>query len=224
MPSKRLKEISGKLDLSRSFDIDEAIAIVKESANCKFDETIELKVRLNIDPKHADQNIRHSLVLPAGLGKTIKVAVIASGDKVEAAKVAGADYYGSDDLIAEINGGFLDFDCCIATPDMMIKVGKLGKVLGPKGLMPNPKLGTVTPDVATAVKNAKFGQVEVKADKYGIVHVPIGKASFDVKAIRDNFNSFYEFIKQVKPQSVKGIYIKKVYLKSTMGPALKIQY
>ena len=222
MPSKRLKEIKKKTNPESIYLIDEAINFVKENSNCKFDETIEVKFKLNVDPKHADQNLRQSLVLPSGLGKVLKVAVIASGDKVDAAKNAGADFFGSDDLVTEISAGFLDFDCCISTPDMMAKVGKLGKVLGPKGLMPNPKLGTVTTDVETAVKNAKFGQVEVKTDKYGIVHAPMGKASFALAALKTNFDAFLDFIKQIKPASVKGIYIQDIFVKSTMGPALRI--
>ncbi|MBL6785715.1 MAG: 50S ribosomal protein L1 [Rickettsiales bacterium] len=224
MTSKRLKEIINKVESDKIYPISDALNFVKENSTCKFDETVEVKFKLNVDPKHADQNIRQSLVLPAGLGKTFKVAVVASGDKVEDAKNAGADFYGSDDLVTEISSGFLDFDCCISTPDMMVKVGKLGKILGPKGLMPNPKLGTVTTDVVTAVKNAKYGQVEVKTDKYGIVHAPIGKASFKIDDLQKNFDSFYEFIKQIKPQTVKGIYIKSIFIKSTMGPALKLQY
>jgi len=222
MPSKRLKEIQKKTNPESVYKIDDAISFVKENSNCKFDETVEVKFKLNVDPKHADQNLRQSLVLPSGLGKTLKVAVIASGDNVDVAKNAGADFFGSDDLVTEIASGFLDFDCCIATPDMMAKVGKLGKVLGPKGLMPNPKLGTVTTDVETAVKNAKFGQVEVKTDKYGIVHAPMGKASFALDALKANYDAFLDFIKQIKPASVKGIYIQDIFVKSTMGPALRI--
>jgi large subunit ribosomal protein L1 len=222
MPSKRLKEIHNKTNSESAYLIDDAIKFVKENSNCKFDETVEVKFKLNVDPKHADQNLRQSLVLPSGLGKTLKVAVIASGDNVELAKNAGADFFGSDDLVTEIASGFLGFDCCISTPDMMAKVGKLGKVLGPKGLMPNPKLGTVTTDVETAVKNAKFGQVEVKTDKYGIVHAPMGKASFALDQLKANYDAFLDFIKQIKPSSVKGIYIEAVFVKSTMGPALRI--
>lgn len=222
MPSKRLKEIYKNIDQDKFYNIEDGIDVVKSNANCKFDETIEAKLALNIDPKNADQNIRQSLVLPAGLGKKVKVAVIASGDKVDEAKEAGADFFGSDDLISEISGGFLDFDCCIATPDMMAKVGKLGKVLGPKSLMPNPKLGTVTKDIKAAVKNAKFGQIEIKADKYGIVHVPIGKASFKEEDLKNNYSTLFDFIKQIKPSAVKGIYIKNIFIKSAMGPSIKI--
>ena len=220
--SKRLKEIYKNTDLEAQYDISDAIKLVKNNANAKFDESIDVAFNLNVDPRYQDQMVREVVQMPEGLGKKIRVAVIAKSDKHDAAKKAGADLVGAEDLVSEIKSGKIDFDFCIATPDMMAQVGQLGKVLGPKGLMPNPKLGSVTPDVVTAVKNAKNGQVEIKADKFGIVHAAIAKSSFAEDKIRSNFNAIYEAIKTAKPSGVKGSYINKLSLGSTMGPSVNV--
>jgi large subunit ribosomal protein L1 len=197
--------------------------MVKSRASAKFDETIEVAMNLNVDPRKADQNIRGTVMLPNGTGKTLRVAVFAKGDRAEEAKAAGADVVGADDLAADVQAGKIEFDRCIATPDMMALVGRLGKVLGPRGLMPNPKLGTVTANVAEAVKAAKGGQVEFRAEKAGIVHAGVGKASFSEQAILENVKAFIGAITRAKPTGVKGTYIKKVSLSSTMGPGVKIE-
>jgi len=220
--SKRLKNIQKDLDLEKQYDLSEAIQTVKKNATAKFDESIDIIFNLNVNPKHQDQNIREVVGMPEGLGKEVRVAVIAKSDKHEAATKAGAERVGAEDLVDEIKQGKIDFDFCIATPDMMAKVGQLGKVLGPKGLMPNPKLGSVTPDVAKAVENAKKGQVELKVDKFGIIHVSIAKASFDEAKIKNNFDALYSAIKNAKPTGVKGTYIKSAFIGSTMGPSVEI--
>jgi len=222
MPSKRLNKIYKEIDAEKHYDVSDAIKLVKSNANAKFDESIDIAFNLNVDPKYQDQFIREVVQMPEGLGKEVKIAVISKSDKHEEAKKAGADFVGDDELIAEIKSGKNDFDVCIATPDSMAKVGQLGRVLGPKGLMPNPKLGTVTNDIVKAIQNAKKGQVEIKADKYGIIHASIGKASFDEAKITNNFNAIYDAVKSAKPSGVKGVYIKKLAIGSTMGATLKI--
>jgi len=220
--SKKAKKIAETVDREKLYGIDEAINVVKANATAKFDETIEVALNLGVDPRHADQMVRGVVTLPAGTGKDVRVAVFARGDKAEEATKAGADLVGAEDLMESIQGGTIDFDRVIATPDMMGIVGRLGKVLGPKGLMPNPKLGTVTPNVAEAVKAAKGGQVEFRVEKAGIVHSGIGKASFTEADLRKNFDAFLDAIVKAKPSGTKGKYVKKVAITSSMGPGLKI--
>lgn len=219
---KRLAAGYASIDRDESYTVDEAVKIIKDSAKAKFDETIEMALNLGVDTRHADQNVRGVVALPHGTGKTMRVAVFAKGDKADAAKAAGADLVGADDLAEKIQAGEMNFDRVIASPDMMGVVGKLGKVLGPRGLMPNPKLGTVTPDVETAVKNAKAGEVQFRAEKTGIVHAGVGKASFSEQQINENVRAFIGAIIKAKPSGAKGIYLKKISLSSTMGPGLKI--
>lgn len=220
--NKRRKALLAKVDVSKRYALGEAVKLVKSTANTKFDETIDLVMMLGVDPKQSDQMVRGMVSMPNGTGKTIKVAVFARGDKAAEALKAGADYVGAEDLAEKINAGLTDFDRCIATPDMMATVGKLGKVLGPKGLMPNPKLGTVTPNVVDAVKAAKSGQVEFRVDKAAIVHAGVGKASFTEEALTENIKAFIDAVQKAKPATSKGNYIKKVGLSSTMGLGLKI--
>ena len=219
--SKRQKAMT-QIDRDRFYPVDEAISVVKNNASAKFDETIEVALNLGVDPRHADQMVRGVVSLPKGTGKNVRVAVFAKGDKAEEAKKAGADVVGAEDLMETVQGGTIDFDRVIATPDMMGVVGRLGKVLGPKGLMPNPKLGTVTMDVAKAVNDAKSGQVEFRVEKAGIVHAGIGKASFSEDDLRDNFRAFVDAIMKAKPSGAKGKFVKKLSVSSTMGPGLKI--
>ena len=219
---KRLKKAYDGLDPASLYGVDEAVKMIKERATTKFDETVEIAMNLGVDPRHADQNVRGVVTLPNGTGKSVRVAVFAKGAKAEEAQAAGADVVGADDLAATIQGGTIDFDRCVATPDMMPVVGKLGKVLGPRGLMPNPKLGTVTNDVTEAVKAAKGGQVEFRVEKAGIVHAGVGKASFSNDALVENVRAFVEAISKAKPSGAKGTYIKKVSLSSTMGPGVKL--
>ena len=219
---KRLKTACEGLDRDGSYPLEEAVKLIKECATVKFDETVEIAMNLGVDPRHADQNVRGVVTLPHGTGKTVRVAVFAKGDKAEEAKSAGADIVGAEDLSEQIQGGKMDFDRCIATPDMMPLVGRLGKVLGPRGLMPNPKLGTVTNDVAEAVKAAKGGQVEYRVEKAGIVHAGVGKASFANDALVENVKAFVGAISRAKPSGAKGTYIKRMSLSSTMGPGLKV--
>ena len=223
MSGKRIRKAYEGLDSLTSCSVKEAVRIIKERATAKFDETIELAMNLNVDPRKSDQNIRGVTQLPAGTGKTLRVAVFAKGPKAEEAQKAGADIVGDEDLAEKIQAGEINFDRCIATPDMMGLLGKLARVLGPRGLMPNPKLGTVTMDVAAAVKAAKGGQVEFRAEKAGIVHAGIGKASFSAEDLEKNLRSFVDAIMKAKPTGVKGSYIKKVSLSSTMGPSVKIE-
>jgi large subunit ribosomal protein L1 len=204
------------------YGLEEAVRLVKGNATAKFDETIEISMNLGIDPRHADQAVRGVVQMPNGTGKPVRVAVFAKGDKADEARAAGADVVGAEDLAERIQAGQIDFDRCIATPDMMMVVGRLGKVLGPRGLMPNPKLGTVTPNVSEAVKAAKGGAVEYRAEKAGIVHAGIGKASFSEKALIENVHAFVGGISRAKPSGAKGTYIEKVSLSSTMGPGIKI--
>jgi large subunit ribosomal protein L1 len=221
-PSKKAKAIAEKVDADKFYGIDEALATLKEFASKKFDETVEVAMNLGVDPRHADQMVRGMVSLPAGTGKEMKVAVFAKGDKAEEAKAAGADKVGAEDLMEDMQAGNLDYDRVIATPDMMGVVGRLGKVLGPKGLMPNPKLGTVTPNVAQAVKDAKGGQVEFRVEKMGIVQSGIGKLSFSDDQLIENFKAFTDAIVKAKPSGAKGKYVKKISVTSTMGPGLKI--
>jgi len=219
---KRMKSIVAAVDRNKEYSLAEAVKLVKANAQAKFDETIEVAMNLGVDPRHADQAVRGMVDLPSGTGKDVRVAVFAKDAKAEEAKKAGADIVGADDLAEAIQKGEIDFDRCIATPDMMPLVGRLGKVLGPRGLMPNPKLGTVTPDVATAVASAKGGSVEFRAEKTGIVHAGVGKASFDEKALLANVTAFVGAISKAKPSGAKGTYIKKITVSSTMGPGLRI--
>jgi large subunit ribosomal protein L1 len=222
MTGKRITAAAKGLDRNKFYSVEDAVKAIKERAKAKFDETIELAFNLGIDPKHADQNVRGMISLPHGTGRSVRVAVFAKGDKAEAAKKAGADIVGAEDLAEKVQAGQMDFDRVIASPDMMVLVGKLGKVLGPRGLMPNPKLGTVTNDVAEAVKAAKGGQVEFRAEKAGIVHAGIGKASFTEAALVENVKALFNAINRAKPAGAKGTYIKKVSLSSTMGPGMKL--
>ncbi len=219
---KRLKQAYSAIDRDAFYGLDEAVKLIKSSAKAKFDETVEISMNLGIDPRHADQNVRGVVQLPHGTGKTLRVAVFAKGDKAKLAKDAGADLVGAEDLAEQVQAGKMDFDRCIATPDMMALVGRLGKVLGPRGLMPNPKLGTVTNDVAEAIKAAKGGQVEFRAEKAGIVHAGVGKASFSENALMENVKAFVGAINRAKPSGAKGTYIRRVSLSSTMGPGLKL--
>jgi len=220
--SKRVKKISALIDRSKAYALQEALDLVKKTATAKFDESVDVAVNLGIDAKKSDQVVRGSIVLPRGTGKTVRVAVFAQGANVEAAKAAGADIVGFDDLAGKVKGGFMEFDVVIATPDAMKVVGPLGQVLGPRGLMPNPKVGTVTANVAEAVKNAKGGQVQYRADKAGIVQCTIGRASFPVEALAENFEALLGAINKSKPSSMKGIYLKKVSVSSTMGVGIRV--
>ncbi len=219
---KRLKSAYADIDRDKFYSLDEAVKAIKSRAVAKFDETIEIALNLGVDPRHADQMVRGVVELPHGTGKTVRVAVFAKGDKAEEAKKAGADIVGADDLFETVNGGTMDFDRCIATPDMMGLVGRLGKVLGPRGLMPNPKLGTVTANVTEAIRAAKAGQVQFRVEKAGIVHAGIGKASFSEDKLAENVRAFVDAITKAKPQGAKGTYLKKVSLSSTMGPGVKL--
>jgi large subunit ribosomal protein L1 len=221
-PSKRYRGLRAKVDRLRLYPVQEALKIVKESATARFDESIDASLNLGVDPKKSDQAVRGSLVLPQGTGKTVRVAVFAQGEKAQQGRDAGADIVGFEDLANEIKGGKLDFDVVIATPDAMRVVGQLGQILGPRGLMPNPKVGTVTQDVTTAVKNAKAGQVQYRTDKAGIVQCTIGRASFSVEALTDNLKALVDAVNKAKPSSSKGVYLKKVGVSSTMGVGVRI--
>jgi large subunit ribosomal protein L1 len=219
---KRIRAAREKVDAETVYSLEEAIKLVKGSANAKFDETIEISLNLGVDPRHADQMVRGVCQLPAGSGKNVRVGVFARGDKAEEAKAAGADVVGAEDLVTIVQGGKIDFDRCIASPDMMPLVGRLGKVLGPRGMMPNPKVGTVTPDVAQAVKDAKGGSVEFRVEKAGIIHGGVGKASFDEAAIAENIKAFVAAVAKGKPSGAKGVYMQKMSLSSTMGPGVRV--
>ena len=221
--SKKMQEALKKVDATKAYSLEEAVALAKETNIAKFDATVEVAYRLNVDPKKADQQIRGAVVLPNGTGKTQSVLVFAKGEKAKEAEAAGADYVGEADLAQKILGGWFDFDVVVATPDMMAEVGKLGRVLGPKGLMPNPKTGTVTMDVTKAIEEVKAGKVTYRVDKAGNIHVPIGKVSFDDAKLVENFNTIYDLIVRLKPTSAKGTYIKNIAVSSTMGPAIKVQ-
>lgn len=220
--SKKAKQLAGAIDREKLHGVDEAIALIKANATSKFDETIEVAIALGVDPRHADQMVRGVVTLPKGTGKTVRVGVFARGDKADEARAAGADVVGAEDLLEICQNGKIEFDRCIATPDMMGLVGRLGKVLGPKGLMPNPKLGTVTPNVGEAVKAAKGGQVEYRVEKAGIIHSGIGKASFPAGDLRANFDALVDAVIKAKPSGAKGKYLKKAALSSTMGPGVKL--
>ena len=220
--SKRIKVVRSKVDRAKIYSVDDALKLVKDTATAKFDESVDVAVNLGVDAKKSDQTVRGSVVLPAGTGKNVRVAVFAQGDRVKAAQDAGADIVGFDDLAAKIKEGFMDFDVVIASPDAMRVVGQLGQILGPRGLMPNPKVGTVSPDVAQAVKNAKAGQVQYRTDKAGIVHASIGRASFTPDQLKTNFVALIDALNKAKPSGVKGIYMKKVSVSSTMGAGIRI--
>ena len=220
---KRLKAAYETIDRKVVYDIGEAVSKIKAGAKAKFDETVEIAMNLGVDPRHADQNVRGVVSLPHGTGKTVRVAVFAKGPKAEEAQQAGADLVGADDLAEKVQAGEIDFDRCIATPDIMPVVGRLGKVLGPRGLMPNPKLGTVTADVAAAIQAVKGGQVEFRVEKAGIVHAGVGKTSFGEDALVENIRAFVDAIAKAKPSGAKGTYIKRVSLSSTMGPGLRVE-
>jgi large subunit ribosomal protein L1 len=220
--TKKAKAMAAAVDSLKLHGVDEAIGLAKANATSKFDETIELALNLGVDPRHADQMVRGVVTLPKGTGKTVRVGVFARGAKADEARAAGADVVGAEDLLEIVQGGTIEFDRCIATPDMMGLVGRLGKVLGPKGLMPNPKLGTVTMNVAAAVEAAKGGQVEFRVEKAGIIHTGIGKASFPAEDLRANFDAFVDAIIKAKPAGAKGKYLKKIAVSSTMGPGVKV--
>src|SRR5258706_13527183 len=220
--SRRYDASAAKIAPDKPYSLDEAIGVLKAMPGAKFDESVDLSFRLGVDPKHADQMVRGAVVLPHGIGKTVRVAVFAKGDKAREATEAGADVVGAEDLAAKVQEGWMEFDVAIATPDMMGVVGRLGKVLGPRGLMPNPKVGTVTADVTRAVRESKAGKVEVRVEKAGIVHVPVGKASFETKRLLDNVNAILENIIRAKPATAKGVYLKGVTISTTMGPGIKM--
>jgi len=221
--SKKQKIAEASVDREKLYGLEAAIAIVKSNATSKFDETIEIAMNLGVDPRHADQMVRGVIQLPNGTGKSVRVAVFARGDKADEARAAGAELVGAEDLMEAIQGGKMDFDRCIASPDMMAIVGRLGKVLGPRGLMPNPKLGTVTPNVAEAVKAAKGGQVEFRAEKTGILHAGLGKASFTEGALKENIEAFLSAVMKAKPTGAKGQFVKRIAISSTMGPGVKLE-
>ena len=220
--SKKIAARLEGLDVDKRYSLSEAIAMVKERATSKFDETIEIAMNLGVDPRHADQMVRGVVSLPSGTGRTVRVAVFARGEKADEARAAGADIVGAEDLVEIVQSGKIDFDRCIATPDMMPLVGRLGKVLGPRGMMPNPKVGTVTPDVAAAVEASKGGAVEFRVEKAGIIHAGIGKASFDAAAIEANARAFIDAVSKAKPAGSKGTYMKRISVSSTMGPGIKV--
>ena len=219
---KKYQDSAKLIDRLKQYDPEEAISVVKQTAKSKFDETIEVSVRLGVDPRHADQQVRGAVVLPHGTGKTVRVLVICKADRVAEAEAAGADYVGAEDMVAKIQGGWFDFDVCVATPDMMGLVGRLGRVLGPKGLMPNPKSGTVTTDITRALSDIKAGKVEYRVDKTAIIHCPIGKASFSEQDLTENLRTLMEAIIKAKPATAKGTYVRSAVISSTMGPGIKL--
>jgi large subunit ribosomal protein L1 len=220
--AKKTKEASGKVDRSRTYLLNDALDLVKSASFAKFDETVDVAVRLGVDPRHADQMVRGAVVLPNGLGKDVRVLVFAKGEKEREAKEAGADYVGGDDLVAKIQEGWFEFDTAIATPDMMGVVGKIGKLLGPRGLMPNPKVGTVTFDVGRAVTESKSGKIEFRVEKAGIVHAPVGKVSFEPDKLKGNLLALVDALIKAKPSAAKGTYLKKISISSTMGPGVTL--
>ncbi len=220
--AKKLKAALAKVDRSRNYPLTEAIELVKSAAYTKFDETVDVAVRLGVDPRHADQMVRGAVVLPNGLGKTVRVLVFAKGEKEKEARDAGADHVGAEDLVAKIQEGWFEFDTAIATPDMMGVVGKIGKLLGPRGLMPNPKVGTVTFDVGRAVKESKSGKVEFRVEKAGVIHAPVGKVSFAGDKLKENILALFDALIKAKPVAAKGTYVKKISLSSTMGPGVRV--
>jgi large subunit ribosomal protein L1 len=219
---KQLKSSKDKVDRNKTYQLDEALALVKETSFAKFDESVDVSIRLGVDPRKADQMVRGAVVLPNGLGKTIRVLVFAKGEKALEAQQAGADHVGGDDLVEKIKGGWFDFDTAIATPDMMGTVGKIGKLLGPRGLMPNPKVGTVTFELARAVDEAKSGKIEYRVEKAGIVHAPVGMVSFDVEKLKGNLVTLVDALMKAKPSTAKGTYLKKVTISATMGPGVNV--
>jgi len=224
-PGKKFRAAAAKVDRNKRYGVDEAFRLLKETVDLrktKYDQTVDVAINLGVDPKHADQMVRGAVVLPHGIGKTVRVAVFAKGEKQSEAKEAGADVVGEADLAKRIEEGFMEFDTVIATPDMMGVVGRLGKVLGPRGLMPNPKVGTVTAEVGKAVRDAKGGKVEFRAEKAGIVHAPVGKASFAPEKLAENFNALIELVMKLKPATAKGVYLKGIAISSTMGPGIKL--
>ncbi len=220
-PGKKYQAAASKIE-KRPYELVEALTIVKNSAFAKFDETVEVHMRLGVDPRHADQMVRGTIVLPHGTGKTMRVAVIAGGEKIKEAEAAGADIVGGDDLVERISGGFLEFDALVATPDMMKGVGRLGKVLGPRGLMPNPKTGTVTFDITKAIREIKAGKVEYRVDKTGIIHAGVGKVSFGIEKLTENARALIDAVQRAKPPAAKGKYVKAIHLASTMGPSVAV--
>lgn len=219
---KKYTDSKKLIDSTRLYDPAEAIELVKQTAKAKFDETIELSIRLGVDPRHADQQVRGTVVLPHGTGKKVRVLVFAKGDKAKEAEDAGADFVGAEDIVAKIQGGWLDFDVAVATPDMMSLVGRLGRILGPKGLMPNPKTGTVTTDVSNAVREIKAGKIEYRAEKAGIIHAPIGKASYDTEKLVENLETLVDALVRAKPAAAKGQYLRSISVSSTMGVGVKV--
>ncbi len=219
---KKFSAAAARIDRTKLYDVRQAVALVKSGAYAKFNETVEVALRLGVDPKHADQMVRGTVVLPHGLGKTTRVAVVASGDKVKEAEAAGADIVGGDDLVQKITGGFLDFEALVATPDMMKSLGRLGKILGPRGLMPNPKAGTVTFDIGKAVKELKAGKIEFRVDKTAIIHVPVGKVSFAEAQLVENTEALLAAVQRARPSTAKGKYVRSVTLSSTMGPGVPV--
>jgi large subunit ribosomal protein L1 len=222
--SKRKQEIQEKIDRTKTYPVNDALGLIKETATAKFDESVDVAINLGVDARKSDQLVRGSVVLPRGTGKTVRVAVFAQGEAAKAALEAGADIVGFEDLAAEIKGGRMDFDVVIASPDAMRVVGQLGQVLGPRGLMPNPKVGTVTPDVAGAVKNARAGQVQYRTDKGGIVQCTIGRASFDIEALRENLSALVDALSKARPANAKGVYMKKISVSSTMGVGVRVDH
>ncbi|HEY6007409.1 MAG TPA: 50S ribosomal protein L1 [Geobacteraceae bacterium] len=220
-PGKKYRAAAAKIE-DRPYELKDALTVVKDTAYAKFDETVEVHMRLGVDPRHADQMVRGTIVLPHGTGKTMRVAVIAGGEKIKEAEAAGAEIVGGDELVEKIAGGFLDFDALVATPDMMKGVGRLGKVLGPRGLMPNPKTGTVTFNVAQAIKEIKAGKVEYRVDKTGIIHAPVGKLSFGVEKLEENAKALIDAVHKAKPATAKGKYVKTMFIASTMGPSVTL--
>jgi len=220
--TKRQKKDKDLMDPGKKYDLGEAVEIVKKTAAVKFDQSVDLAIKLGVDPRKADQMIRGSCQLPHGTGKDVRVLVVAKGDKLNEAKEAGADFYGGDDIIEKIQNGWLDFDRMVATPDMMGQVGKVGKILGPRGLMPNPKVGTVTMDIGKVVSTIKSGQVEFRVDKAGILHVPVGRVSFEQGNLQENIKSLVETVRRMKPSSTKGVYMKGVTINTTMGPGIEL--
>jgi len=218
-PGKKYRAAASKIE-DRPYELKDALTVIKDTAFAKFDETVEVHMSLGVDPRHADQMVRGTLVLPHGTGKTMRVAVIAAGEKIKDAEAAGAEIVGGDDLVERIAGGFLEFDALVATPDMMKGVGRLGKVLGPRGLMPNPKTGTVTFDVTKAIKEIKAGKVEYRVDKTGIIHAPVGKVSFGVEKLTENAKALIDAVQKAKPSSAKGRYVKAIHMAATMGPSV----
>ncbi len=219
---KKIKNAKEQIDRSQVYGLEDALELLKKGAFAKFDETVDVSVRLGVDPRKADQMVRGAVVLPNGLGKNVRVLVFAKGDKAQEAEAAGADFVGGDDLVEKIQGGWYDFDTAIASPDMMGVVGKIGRLLGPRGLMPNPKVGTVTMDVARAVQEAKSGKIEYRVEKAGIIHAPVGKVSFDAEKLKENVLSLIDVLVKAKPSSAKGTYLKKISLSSTMGPGISL--